>query len=187
MNKGILINSLIVAFLRSLRVALGTIISIVPSFSAHEASIRLNWGGCTIIFSRGVHGVSLTSLRITTRPLVGLRVVPLLVLMLIASLTLMSRALHLIVVSTLIPRAKLRTLRVVLAGIPARLTLKFSYDQTILFFCFQGQLPCSTEFGSWGMCDSAADSSVVQSNLPRNVLGVSHQCPLLLVRSEKVG
>jgi hypothetical protein len=65
--------------------------------------------------------------------LVGPRVVPLMVLSLIASLTLLSRALHLIVVSTLIPRAKLRTLRVVLASIPARLTLKFPFMIRQLF------------------------------------------------------
>jgi hypothetical protein len=66
----------------------------------------------------------LTSQRITTKPLVGLRAVPLLVLSLIASLTLLYRALYLIVVSTLVSRAKLRILRVVLACISARLTLK---------------------------------------------------------------
>jgi hypothetical protein len=65
-------------------------------------------------------------LLITTRPLTGLRIVPLLVLVLVVSLSLLSRALHLIIVlSTLIPRAKLRTLRVVLLGISARLSLEF--------------------------------------------------------------
>jgi hypothetical protein len=59
--------------------------------------------------------------------LVDLRDVPLLVLSLIASLALLSRALHLIVVSTLISRAKLRTLRVVLACTSARLTLKLLF------------------------------------------------------------
>jgi hypothetical protein len=59
--------------------------------------------------------------------LVGLRVVPLLILTLIASLALMSRALNLIVVSTLISRAELRTLRVVRACVPARLTLELPF------------------------------------------------------------
>jgi hypothetical protein len=66
----------------------------------------------------------LTILFVPTRPLTGLRIVPLLVL--IVSLSLLSRALHLIIiVSTLISRAKLRTLRVVLSGVSARLSLEF--------------------------------------------------------------
>jgi hypothetical protein len=98
----------------------------MAKFATLETTIGLNWG-VAVAFGLCVYGASLTSLRITTRPLVGLRVVPLLVLSLIASLTLLSRALHLIVVSTLIFRAKLRTLRVVLASISARLTLKFPF------------------------------------------------------------
>jgi hypothetical protein len=61
------------------------------------------------------------------------------------------------------------------------------YDQTIPFFCSQGQLPCSVESGSWEMYDFAADSLAVQSNLPRNAPGASHQCALLPVRIKKVG
>jgi hypothetical protein len=118
--------------------------------------------------------------------LVGLRVVPLLVLSLIASLALLSRALHLIIVSTLISRVKLRTLRVVRACVPARLTLKLPFcGQTVPLYFFQGQLPYPVESGSWGRYDSAADSSVVQSNLPRNALGASCQYPLLPVPSVK--
>jgi hypothetical protein len=66
-------------------------------------------------------------LLITTKSFVGLRVVPLLVLVLVASLSLQSRALHLIIIiSTLISRAKLRTLRVVMwTSVSARLSLKF--------------------------------------------------------------
>jgi hypothetical protein len=56
-----------------------------------------------------------------------MRYVPLLVLTLIAPLALLSRALHLIIVSTLISRAKLRTLRVVWACVPAKLTLKLPF------------------------------------------------------------
>jgi hypothetical protein len=78
----------------------------------------------------------------TARPLIGLNVVHLLVLILVAPLALLSRALYLVVVvPTLIFGAKLRTLRVVLKGIPARLSLKFSLMIRQLF-CFQGQLPC---------------------------------------------
>jgi hypothetical protein len=102
------------------------VVSIMATFAALETTIGLDW--CIIVaFGLCVHGPTLTSLRIPTRPLVGLRVVPLLVLSLIASLTLLSRELHLIVVSTLISRAKMRTLRVVLASISARLTLKLPF------------------------------------------------------------
>jgi hypothetical protein len=54
----------------------------------------------------------------------------------------------------------------------------FSYAQIAPSFCFQGQLPCSGVSRSWGMCDSEVDSSEVQSTLPGNALGASHQCPL---------
>jgi hypothetical protein len=97
----------------------------MAKLTALETSIGLDW--CIVTFSMCVHGATLTSLRTTTRPLVGLRVVLLLILTLIASLALLSRALHLIIVSTLISRAKFRTLRVVRACVPARLTLKLSF------------------------------------------------------------
>jgi hypothetical protein len=80
----------------------------MDKFAALEITIELDW--CVVVaFGLCVHGATLTCLRITTRPLVGVRVVPLLVLSLIASLALLSRALHLIVVSTLISRAKQRS------------------------------------------------------------------------------
>jgi hypothetical protein len=107
-------------------VAPWAVVSIMTKFVTLETTIGLDW--CVVVaFGLCVHDASLTILRITTRPLIGLRAVPLLVLSLIASLTLLSRVLHLIVVSTLITRAKLRTLRVVLACISARLTLKFPF------------------------------------------------------------
>jgi hypothetical protein len=59
------------------------------------------------------------------------------------------------------------------------------YGQTVPFFYFQGQFPCSTESGSWGRYDFAVDNSEVQLVLPRNALGVSHLYPPLLVRSVK--
>jgi hypothetical protein len=97
----------------------------MAKLTALETAIGLDW--CIVAFGLCVHGATLTSLRIPTRPLVGLRVVPLLILTLIAFLALLSRVLHLIVVSTLISRAKLRTLRVVRACVPARLTLKLPF------------------------------------------------------------
>jgi hypothetical protein len=107
-------------------VAPWVVVSIMAKFATLETTIGLDW--CVVMaFGMCVHGATLTSLQISTRPLVGLRVVPLLVLSLIASLALLSRALHLIVVSTLISRAKLRTLRVVRACVSARLTLKLSF------------------------------------------------------------
>jgi hypothetical protein len=97
----------------------------MAKLTALETAIGLDW--CIVAFGMCVHGATLTCLRTTTRPLVGLRVVPLLVLTLIASLALLSRALHLIIVSTLVSRVKLRTLRVVRACVPARLTLKVPF------------------------------------------------------------
>jgi hypothetical protein len=125
-SRGVLVSSLTAVLLRCLLVVPWVVVSIVGKFAALETSIGLDW--CVVIaFGLCVYDASLTSLRITTRPLVGLRVVPLLVLSLIASLTLLSRAFHLIVVSSLISRAKLRTLRVVLACISATLAFKFPF------------------------------------------------------------
>jgi hypothetical protein len=93
--------------------------------TALETTIGLDW--CVVVSGLRVHGATLMILRTTTRPLVGLRVVPLLVLTLIVSLALLSRALHLIIISTLISRAELRTLRVVRAVVPARLTLELPF------------------------------------------------------------
>jgi hypothetical protein len=101
------------------------VVSIMAKLIALETTIGLDW--CVVAFGLCVHDATLTSLRTTTRPLVGLRVVPLLVLTLIVSLALLSRALHMIIVSTLISRAKLRTLLVVWAGVPARLTLELTF------------------------------------------------------------
>jgi hypothetical protein len=122
----VLVSSLTAVLLGCLLVAPWAVVSIVAKFAALETTFGFDW--CVVVaFGLCVYGASLTSLRITTRPLVGLRVIPLMVLSLIASLTLLSRALYLIVVSTLISRAKLRTLRVVLASISARLTLKLPF------------------------------------------------------------
>ena len=72
-------------------------------------------------------------LLITTRPLTGLSVVPLQVLILVAPLTLLSRALYLVVVvPTLVSRAELRTLGVVLMRIPAGLPLELSRPIALL-------------------------------------------------------
>jgi hypothetical protein len=59
------------------------------------------------------------------------------------------------------------------------------YGQTIPFFYFQGQFPCSAESENWGRYDSEVGSSEVQSILLGNTLGASHLCPLLPVRSVK--
>jgi hypothetical protein len=105
----VLVISLSAVLLGCLLVAPWAFVSIMAKFAALETAIGLDW--CVVVaFCLCVHDASLTSLRITTRPLVVLRVVPLLVLSLIASLTLLSKALHLIVVCSLISRAKLRTL-----------------------------------------------------------------------------
>jgi hypothetical protein len=103
------------------------VISIVAKFVTLETTIRLDWGSCAFALGRCVQGASLMILLLTTRPLTGLGVVPLLVLILVAPLTLLSRALCLVVVvPTLISRAELRTLGVVLTGIPAGFPLELS-------------------------------------------------------------
>ena len=96
----------------------------MAKFATLETTIRLNWGSCVVVLRWCVHGVSLTILLLPTRPLTGLCAISLMVLILVAPLTLLSRALYLVVVvPTLISRAKLRTLRVVPTGIPTGLPL----------------------------------------------------------------
>jgi hypothetical protein len=91
----------------------------VAKFATLETTIRLNWGSCVVVLGRCGHGASLMILLFDTRPLTGLGVASLLVLILIVPLTLLSRALCLIVVvPTLISGPELRTLGVVLMGIP---------------------------------------------------------------------
>jgi hypothetical protein len=147
-SGGVLVIPLIVALLRCLLVVPRAVVSIMAKLTALETTIGLDW--CVVASGLRVHDATLMSLRTTTRPLVVLRAVPLLVLTLIVPLALLSRALHLIIISTLISRAELRTLRVVRTCVPARLTLElpFVVRQFPSFFCFQGQLPCSTESGS---------------------------------------
>jgi hypothetical protein len=96
----------------------------VAKYATLETKIGLNWGSCIVVLGQCVHGVSLTILLLDTRPLTGLSAASLLVLVLIGPLTLLSRAQCLIVVvSTLISGAELRTMGVVLLGIPAGLPL----------------------------------------------------------------
>jgi hypothetical protein len=125
----IVIKSLIIVPLRRLWVALWAIVCIVASFATHEASTGLNWDSWIVGSSRCVHGASLTILRITPSSLTCMRTISLLVLVLVASLSLLSRALHLIIIiSTLISREELRTLRVVmLTSVSAILTMKFPF------------------------------------------------------------
>jgi hypothetical protein len=111
----------------------------VVKFVTLETTIRLNWGSCVVVLRLCVHGASLTILLLPTRPLTGLSAAPLLVLILVAPLTLLCRALCLIVVvPTLISGAELRTLGVVLMGIPAGLPLVLSLVIRQLFpFAFK--------------------------------------------------
>jgi hypothetical protein len=103
------------------------VVGIVAKFATLETTIRLNWGSCVVVLGVCVHGASLTVLLLTTRPMTGLSVVPLLVLVLVAPLTLLSKVLYLvIVVPTLVSGAELRTLRVVLTDILAGLPLVLS-------------------------------------------------------------
>jgi hypothetical protein len=127
MSRCILIKSLSAVPLGCLWVALWAVVVIMTNFSTPKTSTRLYWGNCIVIFGRCVRDVSLTILLLTTRSLTGQSTVPLLVLVLVASLSLISRVLHLIIIiSTLISRAKLRTLRVVMwTSVPVRLSLEF--------------------------------------------------------------
>jgi hypothetical protein len=111
----------------------------VSKFATLETTIRLDWGGCVVVLGRCVHDASLTILLLTIRPLTGLSVVPLLVLVLVAPLTLLSRTLYLVVdVPILISEAELRTLGVVLTGIPTGLPLELSLVIQQLFpFAFK--------------------------------------------------
>jgi hypothetical protein len=119
-----LISSLIAVPLGCLWVALRAIVGVMTKFTTIETSTRLDWSSCIVISSQCIHNASLTILLVTTRPLTGLRVVLLLVP--IVSQSLLSRALHLIVIiSTLISTANLRTLRVVLSGVSTRPSLEF--------------------------------------------------------------
>jgi hypothetical protein len=124
-SGGVLVSPLSAVLLGCLLVVPWVVVSIMAKLTALETAIGLDWR--VVAFGLCVHDATLTSMRIPTRPLVDLRVVPLLVLTLIAPLALLSRTLHLIIVSTLISRAKLRTLRVVRACFPARLTLKLPF------------------------------------------------------------
>jgi hypothetical protein len=115
------------------------VVGIVTKFATLETTIRLNWGSYVVVLGRCVHDASLTILLLTTRPLTGLSAASLLVLVLVAPLTLLSRALCLIVVvPTLISGAELRTLGVVLTGVPTGLPLVLSLVIRQLFpFAFK--------------------------------------------------
>jgi hypothetical protein len=126
-NSGCYISPLVAVLLGCLLITPWAVVGIVAKFTTLETAIRLNWGSCVVVLGRYVHGASLTILLLDTRPLTGLSVVSLLVLILVAPLTLLSRPLCLVVcVPTLISRAELSTLGVVLSGIPAGLPLVLS-------------------------------------------------------------
>jgi hypothetical protein len=123
-SRFVLVSPLVALLLGCLLITPWAVISIVAKFATLETSIRLDWGSCAVVLGWCVHGASLMILLLTTRPLTGLRAAPLLVLILVAPLTLLSRALYLVVVVPhLISGAELRTFRVVLTGIPAGLPL----------------------------------------------------------------
>jgi hypothetical protein len=141
-SRCILINLLVVLHLGCLLIEPWAVVSIVAKFATLETTIGLDWSICAVVFGQCVHDASLTILLMTVRPLTSLSVVPLMVLILVAPLTLLSRALYLVVVvPTLISEAELRTLRVVLTGIPARLPLKFSL-MIIQLFSFAFKANC---------------------------------------------
>jgi hypothetical protein len=138
-SRCILISPLVAVPLGCLLIAPWAVVSIVPKFAPLETAIRLDWGSCVVVLGRCVHDASLMIMLLATRPLTGLSVVPLLVLILVAPLTLMSRALCLIVVvPTLVSEAELRTFGGFLAGIPASLPLELSLViQQLFLFAFK--------------------------------------------------
>jgi hypothetical protein len=123
-GKCVLVSPLVAVLLGCLLVMPWAVIGIMAMFATLETAIGLNWGSCVVILGRCVHDASLTILLLDTRPLNGLSAASLLVLVLIAPLTLLSRALCLIVVvPTLVSGAELRTLGVVLPSISTGLPL----------------------------------------------------------------
>jgi hypothetical protein len=139
MSRYVLVSPLVAVLLGCLLITSWAVVGIVAKFTTLETAIGLHWSSCAVVLGRCVHGASLTVLLLPTRPLTGLSAASLLVLVLVASLTLLSRALYLVVVvSTLISGAELRTLGVVLTGIPASLPLVLSLVIQQLFpFAFK--------------------------------------------------
>jgi hypothetical protein len=126
-SRCVLVSPLVAILLGCLLITPWAVVSIVAKFATLETTIRLDWSSCAVVLSRCAHGASLMILLLATRPLTSLSVVPLLVLILVAPLTLLFKALCLIiVVPTLVSGAELRTLGVVLTGIPVGLPLELS-------------------------------------------------------------
>jgi hypothetical protein len=123
-SRRVLVSRLVAVFLGCLWVTPRAVVGIVAKFATLETAIGLNRGSCIVVLGRCVHDASLTILLLPTRPLTGRSVASLLVLVLIVPLTLLSRARCLVVVvPTLVSRAELRTLGVVLPGVSADLPL----------------------------------------------------------------
>jgi hypothetical protein len=133
-SRCVLVSPLVAVLLGCLFITPWAVVSIVAKFATLETTIRLHWSSCAVVFGRCVHDASFKILLLIIRPLTGLSVVPLLVLILATPLTLLSKALYLVVVvPTLIFEAELRTLRVVLMGISASLPLELSLMVRQLF------------------------------------------------------
>jgi hypothetical protein len=94
MSRCVLVSPLVAVLLGCLLVTPWVVVSIVAKFATLETTIRLYKGSCVVVLGRCVHGASLTILLLPTRPLTSLSVVSLLVLVLVAPLTLLSRALY---------------------------------------------------------------------------------------------
>jgi hypothetical protein len=139
MSRCVLVSPLVVFLLRCLWVTPRAVVGIVAKFATLETTIGLNCSSCIVVLGWCVHYASLTILLLDIRPLTGLSAASLLVLVLVAPLTLLSKALCLIVVApTLISRAELRTLGIVLTCIPAGLPLVLSLVIRQLFpFAFK--------------------------------------------------
>ena len=123
-SRCVLVSPLVAVLLGCLLITPWAVVGIVAKFATLETTIGLNWGSCIVVLGRCVHCASLTILLLDIRLLTGLGVASLLVLILIVPLTLLSRALCLIVVvPTLVSGAELRTLGVVLPSVSVGLPL----------------------------------------------------------------
>jgi hypothetical protein len=97
-SRCVLVSPLVAVLLGCLLVMPYAVVGIVAKFATLETIIRLNWGTCVVVIGRCVHDASLTILLLTTRPLTSLSAASVLVLVLVTSLTLLSRAMYFVVV-----------------------------------------------------------------------------------------
>jgi hypothetical protein len=144
MSRCVLISPLVAIPLGCLLIMLWTVVSIVAKFATLETSIGLDWSSCAVVFGWCVHNASLMILLLTTRPLISLSDVS-------SAGCYIGCSSDLVVQSVVLGsccshydfRSRTENLGSCSNGYSCWTALgTFSYDQTTLFFCLQGQLPC---------------------------------------------